>query len=56
MIQNYYNTNIPEDNQYNIPHMKYTPAELFNIFSNYFRIEDALADIENWSTMLNNIF
>lgn len=56
MIQNYYDTSIPEGNQYNIPHMKYTPAELFNIFSNYFRIEDALDDIENWSSMLNNIF
>lgn len=54
LIQNYYETSISklEEEEYNIPNKKYTPAELFNIFSNYDRIYDSLGDLENWESML----
>ena len=55
MIQNYYNDILPAEHNM-IPNMEYTPAELFNIFGNYSRINEALDKVEDWKSDLNRFF
>ena len=55
MMKNFYKDEKVLIDESRVPDKKFTPAELFNVLSNYKNSNEAIADIDNWKIQ-NNIF